>query len=128
GARMGRDSSERGRRYQGRRARRDRLRDLIEQRRVDTAHPYFAARSLEFRVRPSFVSILRRPEIHMEDLIREGVLTTEPVRREDIVSLETSIKYEVYLKQQERESENLKKAECRRIPGDFDYAGMERLS
>ena len=114
--------------YQERRARIDRLRDLIEHTRVDTAHPFFAARSLEFRDRPSFVSILRRPEIHMEDLIREGVLTTESVRREDIVSLETSIKYEGYLKQQEREVEKLKKAESRRIPEDFDYAGMPRLS
>jgi len=114
--------------YQERRARIDRLRDLIEHTRVDTAHPFFAARSLEFRDRPSFVSILRRPEIHMEDLIREGVLTTEPVRREDIVSLETSIKYEGYLKQQEREVEKLKKAESRRIPEDFDYAGMPGLS
>ena len=114
--------------YQERRARIDRLRDLIEHTRVDTAHPFFAARSLEFRDRPSFVSILRRPEIHMEDLIREGVLTTEPVRREDIVSLETSIKYEGYLKQQEREVEKLKKAESRRIPQDFDYAGMPGLS
>ena len=114
--------------YQERRARIDRLRDLIEHTRVDTAHPFFAARSLEFRDRPSFVSILRRPEIHMEDLIREGVLTPEPVRREDIVSLETSIKYEGYLKQQEREVEKLKKAESRRIPEDFDYAGMPGLS
>jgi len=103
--------------YQERRARIDRLRDLIEHTRVDTAHPFFAARSLEFRDRPSFVSILRRPE-----------LTTEPVRREDIVSLETSIKYEGYLKQQEREVEKLKKAESRRIPEDFDYAGMPGLS
>src|SRR5437016_5161889 len=128
GRRIGIVNNEHWSLYQERRARIDRLRDLIEHTRVDTAHPFFAARSLEFRDRPSFVSILRRPEIHMEDLIREGVLTTEPVRREDIVSLETSIKYEGYLKQQEREVEKLKKAESRRIPEDFDYAGMPGLS
>ncbi len=128
GRRIGIVNNEHWSLYQERRARIDRLRDLIEHTRVDTAHPFFAARSLEFRDRPSFVSILRRPEIHMEDLIREGVLTTESVRREDIVSLETSIKYEGYLKQQEREVEKLKKAESRRIPEDFDYAGMPGLS
>src|SRR5947209_13302595 len=85
--------------YQERRARIDRLRDLIEHTRVDTAHPFFAARALEFRDRPSFVDLVRRPEIHMADLIREGVIQTEALRREDIVSLETSIKSEGYLKQ-----------------------------
>ncbi len=79
GRRIGIVNNEHWSLYQERRARIDRLRDLIEHTRVDTAHPFFAARSLEFRDRPSFVSILRRPEIHMEDLIREGVLTTESV-------------------------------------------------
>jgi tRNA uridine 5-carboxymethylaminomethyl modification enzyme len=64
----------------------------------------------------------------MEDLIQEGVLTVESIRREDIVSLETSIKYEGYLKQQDREVGKLKKAESRRIPDDLDYAGMPGLS
>ena len=65
---------------------------------------------------------LRRPEIHMEELIAEGVLKTEALRREDIVSIETSIKYEGYLKQQEREVEKLRKAESKRIPAELDYA------
>ena len=64
----------------------------------------------------------------MEDLIAEGVLATEPLRREDIVSLEVGIKYDGYLKQQEREVEKLRKAESRRLPQDFDYAGMAGLS
>ena len=51
---------------------------LIEHTRVDTAHPFFASRSLEFRDRPSFVSILRRPEIHLQDLIREHGKWVEP--------------------------------------------------
>src|SRR5207245_5307825 len=92
GRRIGIVNNEHWSLYQERRARIDRLRDLIEHTRVDTAHPFFAARSLEFRDRPSFVSILRRPEIHMEDLIREGVLTTESVRREDIVLFGARIK------------------------------------
>ena len=64
----------------------------------------------------------------MEELIAEGVLQAEPLRREDIVSLETSIKYEGYLKQQDREVEKLRKAESKRIPPDLDYAVMPGLS
>ncbi len=42
--------------------------------------------------------------------------------------METSIKYEGYLKQQDREVEKLRKAEARRIPADLDYANMPGFS
>src|SRR5688572_32728253 len=64
----------------------------------------------------------------MDDLIAEVVLVTEPLRREDIVSLETAIKYEGYLRQQEREVEKLRKAESKHLPQDLDYASMPGLS
>jgi tRNA uridine 5-carboxymethylaminomethyl modification enzyme len=64
----------------------------------------------------------------MADLIGEGVIQPEPLRREDVVSIETGIKYEGYLKQQEREVEKLRKAESKRLPPDMDYAGMAGLS
>jgi tRNA uridine 5-carboxymethylaminomethyl modification enzyme len=100
----------------------------VEHARVDTAHPFFVSRGIEFRDRPTFAGLIRRPEIRMEELIAEGVLQTESLRREDIVSLETSIKYEGYLKQQDREVEKLRKAESKRIPADLDYAVMPGLS
>ena len=74
------------------------------------------------------LNLLRRPEVRLEDLIAEGVLHAEPLRREDILSLETNIKYEGYLKQQDREVVKLRKAESRRIPPDFDYSNMPGLS
>jgi len=111
-----------------RRDRIGRLRDLIEGGRVDVNHPFFVSRGLEFRERPSFVGLLRRPEIRLEELISEGLLQTEGLRREDILSLETSIKYDGYLKQQTREVEKLRRAESKRIPVDFDYASMPGLS
>jgi tRNA uridine 5-carboxymethylaminomethyl modification enzyme len=72
--------------------------------------------------------LLRRPEIHIEDLIAEGVLPIEAHRREDVISLETAIKYEGYLKQQDREVEKLRKAESKRLPAGLDYASMPGLS
>src|SRR5438128_10159149 len=128
GRRIGLVTDEHWNQYLERTARIERLRDLVAQTTVDTSHSFFVSRSLQFRDRPSLVGLLRRPEIHMRDLIAEGVLATEPLRREDIVSLETSIKYEGYLKQQEREVEKLRKAESRRIPEGLDYAGMPGLS
>jgi tRNA uridine 5-carboxymethylaminomethyl modification enzyme len=105
-----------------------RLHALVETSRVDVNHRFFVSRGLEFRDRPTFIGLLRRPEIHMEDLIAEGVLEAKGLRREDVVSLETRIKYEGYLKQQDREVERLRKAESRRIPEDLDYANMPGLS
>lgn len=114
--------------YTERQSRILRLRELVEHAKVDTSHAFFTTRSLEFRDRPSFVSLLRRTEIHMEDLIAEGVLGTEAHRREDLVSLETSIKYEGYIKQQTREVEKLRKAESKRLPEELDYSSMPGLS
>jgi len=105
-----------------------RLHALLETSRVDLKHRFFVSRGLEFRDRPNFMGLLRRPEIHMQELIAEGVLQADGLRREDIVSLETSIKYEGYVKQQDREVEKLRKAESRRIPDDLDYANMPGLS
>ena len=128
GRRIGLVSDDHWRQHLERAARIERLRQAMEGARVDTAHPFFLSRGMEFRERPTFMSLLRRPEIRMDELIAEGVLKTEVLRREDIVSLETSIKYEGYLKQQDREVEKLRKAESKRIPADLDYSSMPGLS
>ena len=48
--------------------------------------------------------------------------------RNELKSLETEIKYEGYLQQQQRAIERLKKAEQRSIPGWFDYKCVSGLS
>jgi len=128
GRRMGLVTDEHWQQYLERAARLDRLRNSMQSMRVDTTHPFFVSRGIEFRERPTMTNLLRRPEIHMSELIAAGVLQTEGVRPEDIVSLETGIKYEGYLKQQDREVEKLRKAESKRIPVDLDYSNMPGLS
>ena len=128
GRRIGLVTGEHWNQFLERRARIVRLRELVQTSRVNTEHSFFVSRGLEFRSRPSFIELVRRPEIHLADLIAEGAIETETLRREDIVSLETSIKYEGYLKQQEREVEKLRKAESKRLPPDLDYAAMPGLS
>lgn len=114
--------------YLERQARIERVREGFTVMKPEATHSYFVSRKLELRDRPTVTALLRRPEIRLEEMLAEGVIETEKLRREDLVSIETSIKYEGYLKQQEREVEKLRKAESRRIPEGLDYASMPGLS
>jgi tRNA uridine 5-carboxymethylaminomethyl modification enzyme len=114
--------------FEERQSRLTALRERIAATKLDTSHSFFLSRGLEFRERPLLTTLLRRPEIRLEDVLAEGVVQAEPLRREDIVAIETEIKYEGYLKQQEREIDKLRKAESKRIPADFDYSNMPGLS
>ena len=39
----------------------------------DPAHPFFISRGFELTDRPTSAVLLRRPEIHLEDLLKEGL-------------------------------------------------------
>jgi tRNA uridine 5-carboxymethylaminomethyl modification enzyme len=83
--------------------------------------------------------LLKRPEVTIEQLAPllrplaaeffsrspEGI--TSEVRNE-LKSVETEIKYEGYLRQQDRAIERLKKSEQRTIPAWFDYRSVSGLS
>jgi tRNA uridine 5-carboxymethylaminomethyl modification enzyme len=92
--------------------------------------------------------LLKRPEITIENMVpalREldpGFFAREEIRanpresvaafpseiRNELKSIETEIKYEGYLLQQQRAIERLKKAEQRAIPDWFDYHSVSGLS
>jgi tRNA uridine 5-carboxymethylaminomethyl modification enzyme len=93
----------------------------------------------------SGAQLLKRPEIGIEDLmewINEGLRQTgsEPIAashgdslaslmaREEARRIETDLKYEGYLAQQEKHIEHMKRAEQRRIPEWFDYRRVSGLS
>jgi tRNA uridine 5-carboxymethylaminomethyl modification enzyme len=89
--------------------------------------------------------VLKRPEITIENLVpilhdldpdlfgmqggqnevRQGISSAV---RNELKSVETEIKYEGYLLQQDRAIQRLKKAERRAIPEWFDYASVSGLS
>jgi tRNA uridine 5-carboxymethylaminomethyl modification enzyme len=83
--------------------------------------------------------LLKRPEVTIEQLVpvlrkaapeffaqsTQGL--TSDVRNE-LKSVETEIKYEGYLRQQDRAIERLKKSEQRSIPQWFDYRSVSGLS
>ncbi len=92
--------------------------------------------------------LLKRPEIVIERLApilreldpafferegirenpRESVATLSSEIRNELKSVETEIKYEGYLLQQQRAMERMKKSEQRSIPGWFDYRSVSGLS
>jgi tRNA uridine 5-carboxymethylaminomethyl modification enzyme len=59
---------------------------------------------------------------------RESVAALSSEARNELKSVETEIKYEGYLLQQQRAIERLKKAEQRLIPDWFDYRSVSGLS
>jgi tRNA uridine 5-carboxymethylaminomethyl modification enzyme len=92
----------------------------------------------------ALAQLLKRPEITIEQLVpilreldaaffrREGAgenaIGVSSEVRNELKSVETEIKYEGYLSQQQRAIDRLKKAEQRAIPEWFDYQSVSGLS
>ncbi|HET9943920.1 MAG TPA: tRNA uridine-5-carboxymethylaminomethyl(34) synthesis enzyme MnmG, partial [Terriglobia bacterium] len=116
--------------YLSRQTRLEQLQTRLATSKPEVTHPFFVSKGLELRDRPTVAHLLRRPEVRLEDLLAAGIvqLNSEDFRREDLVSIETEIKYEGYLRQQEREVLKLQKAESKRIPEGLDYGMMPGLS
>ncbi len=78
--------------------------------------------------RMSAAQWLRQPPARLADLVAGGFGLEEPVGRLDIPSVETTLKYEGYLKRQEAEIRRRSREEHRRIPEAFRYSGVPGLS
>jgi tRNA uridine 5-carboxymethylaminomethyl modification enzyme len=74
---------------------------------------------------------LKQPEVRIKSLIEAGDLSLdidESSLELDLASLETSVKYEGYLRQAMAHAERSKKNERRRIPSTFPFARVPGLS
>jgi tRNA uridine 5-carboxymethylaminomethyl modification enzyme len=81
--------------------------------------------------RVSASQLLKQPEIRIKDLIRTGAVTLEvdeSTPELDLASIETTVKYEGYLRQAIAQAERSKKNERRRIPSAFPFAHVPGLS
>jgi tRNA uridine 5-carboxymethylaminomethyl modification enzyme len=96
----------------------------------------------------TLAQLLKRPQITIEELApvlraldpsffergdiranpRESVATLSSEIRNELKSVETEIKYEGYLLQQQRAMERMKKSEQRAIPDWFNYRSVSGLS
>lgn len=104
-----------------------------------TKLPGGVVEELEFIAGQPLAHLLKRPEVTIEQLVpvlrsvapeffaRSPEGLTSEVRNE-LKSVETEIKYEGYLRQQDRAIERLKKSEQRTIPQWFDYRSVSGLS
>jgi tRNA uridine 5-carboxymethylaminomethyl modification enzyme len=72
---------------------------------------------------------LRKPESRIQSIRAELERELgESLSASVLMTVETEVKYDGYLRQQERMVERLREAEGRRIPGDFDYRVVPGLS
>jgi tRNA uridine 5-carboxymethylaminomethyl modification enzyme len=72
---------------------------------------------------------LRQPATRLAELTRSGRLElAAPESRLDVPSVETTLKYEGYLRRQEGEVSKRAREEHCRIPGGFSYSGVPGLS
>jgi tRNA uridine 5-carboxymethylaminomethyl modification enzyme len=71
--------------------------------------------------------LLKRPEIHYEDLIN---LDGRRKGKDDLIleKAEIEIKYEGYIQRQQKEVEKFRNMERMKIPPEFDYANIRGLS
>ena len=81
--------------------------------------------------RISASQLLRQPGVRLESLVDNARLPLDIDRDSasvDMASLETTVKYEGYLRRQEREIERARRDERRRIPRDFPFDRVPGLS
>jgi tRNA uridine 5-carboxymethylaminomethyl modification enzyme len=132
--------------FQGKQLRLEKLRQVLLTTKLSTAMlgEQLAGNDWGSAVGQTFAQLLKRPEITIEQLARVLKQVTPefferggPVAladsissevRNELKSVETGIKYEGYLLQQERAMAKMKKSEQRAIPGWFDYHSISGLS
>jgi tRNA uridine 5-carboxymethylaminomethyl modification enzyme len=130
--------------FQAKQERLESLRQLLEKTKLSSAmvEKLVTDSTLLSVVGQTFAQLLKRPEIcieHMVPVLRElmpefferGPVSTNHLTsevRNELKPVETEIKYEGYLHQQQRAIERLKKSEQRSIPDWFDYRSVSGLS
>jgi tRNA uridine 5-carboxymethylaminomethyl modification enzyme len=81
--------------------------------------------------RVTAAQLLKQPAVRLEALVADEGITLsidEQTRALDIASVETTVKYDGYLKQEQARAERARRDERRRIPGDFPFSRVPGLS
>lgn len=129
GRRIGLVSDERYRRFEAKRERLEAERRLLE---ATVVRPEdWAERGLPGRLaRPqSLAELLKRPELHYANVVPwleplgGGRLTAE-----EAAELETTVKFEGYLRRQEEQVRRMQRLEDQRLPRSFNYSQVKGLS
>jgi tRNA uridine 5-carboxymethylaminomethyl modification enzyme len=81
--------------------------------------------------RVSAAQLLKQPAVRLERLFEEkhvALSVAEETRAIDLASVETTVKYDGYLRQEQARAERARREERRRIPGDFPFGRVPGLS
>jgi len=149
GHRVGLISDEAWADFQARQERLEKLKQLLERTKLTTKmlDEQLGGSDWSTAIGQTYAQLLKRPQVTIERLVpvlrkldpaffeKEGVqnesesgATLSSAERNELKSVETEIKYEGYLLQQQRAMERMKKSEQRAIPGWFDYHSVSGLS
>jgi tRNA uridine 5-carboxymethylaminomethyl modification enzyme len=148
GRRVGLISDEAWDDFQGKQARLEKMKQLLEKTKLTSAMLEGASPDWTSVIGQTCAQLLKRPEVVIEQLapilqnLDPGFFEREEIRenpcesvaalssevRNELKSVETEIKYEGYLLQQQRAMERMKKSEQRCIPSWFDYHSVSGLS
>ncbi len=131
--------------FEAKQARLEAMKKLLEGTKLTSEMGRMIPSTANGMVGQTLAQLLKRPEITIEQLApilskldatffcretssgQPGAALSSEVRNE-LKSVETEIKYEGYLHQQQRAIDRLKKAEQRTIPDWFDYQSVSGLS
>jgi tRNA uridine 5-carboxymethylaminomethyl modification enzyme len=130
--------------FEAKQARLEGMKRLLEGTKLTNAMAQMILSTGDGVVGQTLAQLLKRPEITIEQLApvlseldaaffcrenaAESVTGLSSEIRNELKSVETEIKYEGYLHQQQRAIDRLKKAEQRSIPDWFDYQSVSGLS
>jgi tRNA uridine 5-carboxymethylaminomethyl modification enzyme len=81
--------------------------------------------------RVSAAQLLKRPAVRLERLFQEkqvALSVAEETRAIDLASVETTVKYDGYLRQEQARAARAQREERRRIPSDFPFGRVPGLS
>jgi len=143
GRRVGLISDEAWSDFQAKQERRAKVKTLIESTRLTTEmlHSISSPADLSSAAGQTLAQLLKRPEVTIEQLApilqelapeflerNPSAMKLSSAARDELKTVETEIKYEGYLLQQQRAMERLKKSEQHSIPEWFDYRSVSGLS
>ncbi len=122
GRRVGLVDDDRWERFEGRRARFRRNRDLLATTLVHTGSN---------GTRAPAAQVLRQPETRLAELLSAGRVAFDTIDGSedmDIAAVETEVKYEGYIRREQAAVARARREESRQIPEDFRYEGLPGLT
>ncbi|MGE5675757.1 MAG: tRNA uridine-5-carboxymethylaminomethyl(34) synthesis enzyme MnmG [Mycobacterium leprae] len=81
----------------------------------------------ELKTGSSAAQMLRRPELHYEDLVAMGAGRPD-LPKSVYHEVETLIKYEGYIRKEMEQVDRVKRLEAKRIPADLEFSALRGLS